>query len=148
MTSTSVMKEHACCDKWCLKASWRPNTVIDLACSSDWTMNYTSGLWSPKVLPLLTIAFTIKPINGAENIDAWSWPSPQSSRSLGTIHRHVFSPMLHSSGSGLAVGAEGTLWSTNTEVSDLRFLSWLRTKIAPRSNGGRWSLGYWNWQST
>ena len=42
-------------------------------------------------------------------------PSPRSSRSPGTIHRHVFSLTLLNSGLGLAVGAEEALCSTKTE---------------------------------
>ena len=151
MMSKSVMKEHVHYDEWRLKASWRPNTVLDLACTSDWTTNSKSGLWSPKVLPFLTIAFRIEPINRAENIDTWNWPSPRSSRSLGTIHRHIFLPTLQSSSSGLAVQAEGRDLTIHEqrEVSDLRFLSWLRAEIAPWANGSRWSLGcYWRWQLT
>ena len=61
-------------------------TVLDLVCTSDCTMNPISGLWSPRVLSFLTIVFGSKPIKGVESIDAWSWLSQLP----GTIHRHVF----------------------------------------------------------
>ena len=47
----------------------RIRSVLDLARTSDWTMNSISGLWSLRALPFLTIAFGSKPIKGAENIN-------------------------------------------------------------------------------
>ena len=43
--------------------------VLDLTCTSDWTMNSISGLRSLRALPFLMIAFGSGPSKGAKNID-------------------------------------------------------------------------------
>ena len=43
--------------------------VLDLARTSDWTMNSISGLWLLRALPSLTITFGSEPIKGVKNID-------------------------------------------------------------------------------
>ena len=129
MTTKSVMKEHACYDKWCQQASWwlNSNSSQSRIHYSDCTTNSISSLWSPKVLLFLMIKFGIKPINGMGNINAWSWLSHQSSWSLRMIHWHVFS-LYQEPGIG------GVISISPCEGTKLKRIKFYRLKISKIAN--------------